>query len=98
MDSSVEIRQLRAFVALVDHGSVTAAAHALELAQSTISESLSALERAVGAPVVLRRRGARELVLTDAGMALLPHARSVLETIASAHVAVAGATSGARAR
>ena len=98
MDSSVEVRQLRAFVALVDHGSVTAAAHALELAQSTISEALSALERAVGTALVLRRRGARELVLTNAGTALLPHARSVLETIANAHVAVAGAASGARAR
>ncbi len=98
MESSVEVRQLRAFVALVDHGSLTAAAHALGLAQSTISEALSALERALGAPLVLRRRGAREVVLTDAGAALLPHARSVMETIASAHVAIAGATSGARAR
>jgi DNA-binding transcriptional LysR family regulator len=98
MDSTVEVRQLRAFVALVQQGSVTAAARALGLAQSTISESLSALERAMGTPLFLRRRGSHEVMLTDAGTALLPHARSVLDGIASAHVAVAASTTGARAR
>jgi DNA-binding transcriptional LysR family regulator len=98
MESAIEVRQLRAFVALVERGSVTSAAEVLDLAQSTVSEALSSLERAMGTPMFLRRRGSRELVLTDAGNALLPHARSVLEAIDSAHVAVARATSGARAR
>lgn len=98
MDSTVEVRQLRAFVTLVQQGSVTAAAQALGLAQSTISEALSSLERAVGTSLFLRRRGSHELMLTDAGNALLPHARSVLEVIAAAHVAVAEATTGSRAR
>jgi DNA-binding transcriptional LysR family regulator len=92
MESTLEIRQLRAFVALVEQGSVTAAALALGLAQSTVSEALSSLERAVGTAVFLRRRGARDLVLTDAGTALLPHAHSVLAAIDAAHVAVAGAS------
>src|SRR5829696_8237986 len=98
MDPTLETRQLRAFVALVEQGTVTAAAQALGLAQSTVSEALSSLERAVGAAVFLRRRGSHELVLTGAGEALLPHARSVLETLDAARVAVAGATTGARAR
>lgn len=98
MDSTVEVRQLRAFIALVEQGSVTAAAQALHLAQSTMSEALSSLERAMGTPLFLRRRGSHELVLTDAGTALLPHARSVLEEISAAHVAVAVATTDARAR
>jgi DNA-binding transcriptional LysR family regulator len=98
MESTVEIRQLRAFVALVEQGSVTAAAQVLELAQSTMSETLSSLERAVGAALFLRRRGAHDIALTSAGDALLPDARSVLEVIDAAHVAVAGATTGARAR
>jgi Bacterial regulatory helix-turn-helix protein, lysR family len=42
--SGLEIRQLRAFVALVDSKRVTAAAEALGLAQSTVSEALAALE------------------------------------------------------
>ncbi|MEP6730767.1 MAG: LysR family transcriptional regulator [bacterium] len=98
MESSLEIRQLRAFVALVEQGGVTAAAQTLGLAQSTVSETLSSLERSVGAAVFLRRRGSHDLVLTDAGQVLLPHARSVLAMIDAAHVAVAGATTAARAR
>ena len=98
MASVLEIRQLRAFLALVEQGSVTAAAQALGLAQSTVSEALSSLERGVGAAVFLRRRGSHELALTVAGEALVPHARAILRSVDAAHVAVAGATKGARAR
>ncbi len=70
-DPALELRQLRAFVAVVDHGSVTAAAHVLGLAQSTVSEALAALERALGATVTVRRRGASDLLLTAAGHALV---------------------------
>jgi DNA-binding transcriptional LysR family regulator len=98
MDSAIEVRQLRAFVALVEQGSVTGAARALDLAQSTVSEALSSLERAMGTPMFLRRRGSHELLLTDAGEALLPHAHRVLGAIDDAHVAVAHATTGARGR
>ena len=98
MESTAEVRQLRAFVALVEQGSVTAAAQTLAVAQSTMSEALSSLERAMGTPLFLRRRGSRELLLTEAGEALLPHARSVLAQIATAHVAVASVATGARAR
>jgi LysR family hydrogen peroxide-inducible transcriptional activator len=95
--SALEIRQLRAFVALVDRGSITAAAESLGLSQSTASEALAALERVLGTPLVVRRRGARELPLTVAGRALLPHARGVLEAVDAAHVAIAEATTGALA-
>jgi DNA-binding transcriptional LysR family regulator len=98
MESTLEVRQLKAFVTLVEHRSVTAAAQALGLAQSTMSEALSSLERTMGTPLFLRRRGSHELLLTEAGEALLPHARSVLELIATAHVAVASVATGARAR
>jgi DNA-binding transcriptional LysR family regulator len=98
MESTVEVRQLKAFVALVEQGSVTAAAQTLGVAQSTMSEALSSLERALGTSLFLRRRGSHELVLTEAGDALLPHARSVLDLLAAAHVAVASVTTGARAR
>ena len=93
----VEARQLRAFVALVDRGSVTAAADALGLAQSTVSESLLSLERALGAPLTVRGRRAADVLLTPAGQALLPHARGVLAALEAAQVAVAGATTSAHA-
>ena len=79
--SGLEIRQLRAFVAIVERKRVTAAAEALGLAQSTVSEALSALERALDTPLILRRRGGHGLELTEAGRALLPHARRILSAV-----------------
>ena len=73
--AGLEVRHLRAFVALVDHGSMTAAAQALGMAQSTVSETMAALDRTLGTPAVTRRRGTRGHRLTPAGRALLPHAR-----------------------
>ena len=94
---ATEFRHLRAFVALVDQGSITGAAQALGLAQSTVSESLTALERGLGAPIILRRRGTRDVLLTEAGHTLLPHARNLLASLEAAHVAVAGVTNSAHA-
>ena len=95
---NIEIRQLRAFVTLVELGRVTYAARALGLAQSTVSEALAALERRLGAPVVLRRRGSADAAgLTSAGRALLPHARTVLAAVEEAHLAVARTIGRARA-
>jgi DNA-binding transcriptional LysR family regulator len=93
--SELELRQLRAFVALVEQGSMTGAARTLGLAQSTVSESLLALERTLGARVVLRRRGRQDAKLSEAGLALLPHARTILAAVEGAHTAVAGATTNA---
>src|SRR5262245_27670518 len=95
--AGLEVRQLRALVALVDHGSVTAAARALGVAQSTVSEALSALERALGACVLVRRRGAAGGALTPAGGALLPYARGVLAALEEGQAAVAAVARDARA-
>jgi molybdate transport repressor ModE-like protein len=87
----LELRQLRALVALIDQGSITEAARSLKLAQSTVSEALAALERALGTTVVRRRQGSRESILTAAGHALLPRARGVLTAIDETCAAVAEA-------
>jgi DNA-binding transcriptional LysR family regulator len=92
----LELRQLRAFVALIDEGGVTAAARALRLAQSTVSEALAALERGLGTSVVQRRRGSQDSLLTPAGQALLPYAREVLAAVEKAFIAVAEAAVEAR--
>lgn len=90
--SNLELRHLRAFVTLVDQGSLTRAARAMGIAQSTVSEALAALERALGTPAVSRRRGGHGIALTPAGQALLPFARRMLATLAEAHAAIAEAT------
>ena len=72
----LELRHLRAFVAVVEAGGHTRAARSLGVSQSTVSETLSALERALGAE--LFRKGARGVTLTRSGEALLPRARRIL--------------------
>src|SRR5262245_61874141 len=85
----LEIRQLRAFVVLVESGSMSAAARALGVSQSTISEVISALERTLATRIVTRRRGAHGVTLTPAGEALLPYARDALAAATTARLAVA---------
>ena len=92
----LELRQLRAFVALIDEGSVTAAARALKLAQSTVSEAIAALERTLGTCLVRRSRGTHDSTLTAAGEALLPNARELLAGVDKTYIAVAEAAVQAR--
>lgn len=95
---NLEVRQLRAFVLLVDTGNMSAAAKVLGVAQSTVSEGMAALERAIGTRIVERRRGGHRITLTPAGKALLPHARTVIASLEDAHVAVATVDRDVRAR
>lgn len=66
------LKQLRAFVLAARTGSFTAAAASMGIAQASVSELIRKLEDEHSAP--LFTRGARRLVLTAAGEALLPHA------------------------
>lgn len=95
--STIELRQLRVFLAVVEHGGVGAAGMALGLAQSTVSEALAGLDRAAGMPVLRRRRGAQAITLTEAGSALLPHARRILQEVDALHRSVAKVTRAAKA-
>lgn len=72
----LQIDWLRAFVAVVDAGSLTAAAPRVHRSQSALSMQLKKLEEAAGA--ALLSRGPRHLALTDAGTRLLQHARQLL--------------------
>ncbi|RKQ87427.1 LysR family transcriptional regulator [Solirubrobacter pauli] len=63
-----EIRQLRYFLAVVEHGSVSRAAVELHLSQSALSETLRKLEVELG--VQLLTRGGRGVTPTAAGEAL----------------------------
>lgn len=93
MPKDLEVRHCRALVAVHDHGGVGAAAKALGVAQSTVSETLLSLERLLGAPVTMRRVG-REAILSPAAKAMLPHARAL---IATSEAALAANASHSRA-
>src|SRR5512139_441429 len=93
--ANLDVRQLRALLAVVEHGSLSRAAAALKLAQSTMSETIASLDRAVGTPVLARRRGHR-LQLTEAGCALLPYAKNVMRELQEARQAVSRVASQAR--
>ncbi|CAA9300599.1 MAG: hypothetical protein AVDCRST_MAG77-5963 [uncultured Chloroflexi bacterium] len=85
----MDLGQLEAFVAICRSGSFHAAARALHLSQPAITSRIRALEYAAGADLLIRKRG--HVAPTDAGRALLPHARAALDAVAEAHRAVGGA-------
>lgn len=74
------------FVRVVEEGSMAAAARRLDCTRAKISKHVAELERAFG--VRLLERSTRRLVLTPAGEAFYPHARSALESVAGAELAV----------
>jgi DNA-binding transcriptional LysR family regulator len=78
----LELRHLRCFVAVADHGQMLAAADALHLAQPAVSQTIGQLEREVG--VALFQRHPRGVALTRAGEDLLPKARAALNSSAEA--------------
>jgi len=72
----LELRHLRVFLAVAELGGHTRAARSLGVSQSTVSETLSSLERAVG--TALFRKAVRGSALTPTGEALVPRARNIL--------------------
>ncbi|GAB3146064.1 LysR family transcriptional regulator [Amycolatopsis stemonae] len=71
-----ELRQLRYFVAVADATSFTRAAAGLHIAQQSLSQQITVLERTLGAR--LFDRDARGTRLTAVGRLFLPEARAVL--------------------
>lgn len=72
----MELRRFQQFVTLADEGSFTRAAAELYMAQSSLSESIAALERDLGAQLLIRHRNG--VSLTAAGRAFLPLARKTV--------------------
>ncbi len=89
MSKDLEVRHCRILVAVHETGGVAAAARALGIAQSTVSETMLSLERVLGTQVTLRRAG-REAMLTAAAQTLLPHAQTLIAASEAALSAVRG--------
>lgn len=68
-------QDIETFFAVLDHGTMTAAAEALYITQPSLSARLKSLEDQVGAPLFHRGKGQRRITLTDAGQHFLPLAR-----------------------
>jgi len=75
----MELRHLRYFEAVARHSHVTRAAAELHIAQPALSKQISQLEQELG--VALFDRVGRNVRLTEAGEALLPHARAVMAQV-----------------
>lgn len=84
----MEIRELRAFVAVAEEGGMSAAARRLHVSQSALSQTIQSLERQLGAQLLVRDyAGARP---TDTGKALLAEARALLDHHDRALAAITG--------
>ncbi len=83
----MDLRRLRYFVAVADHGGFTAAARELFVSQPALSLAVKELEAELGAR--LFDRLGRRTVLTAAGRALLVPARQTLRDEATGRAAVA---------
>ncbi len=79
------LRQLQFFVAAAEAGSVSGAARALSISQSSVTEAIRSLEDDLG--VTLFERQARGLMITHKGSAFLRHARKILSDVSAARTA-----------
>lgn len=82
----MEFRQLQHFIAIVETGSISAAARHLYLAQPAISASIKKLETELNMPLLHRRE--RGVSLTEAGQQFLQHARQILQQAKDAKLAM----------
>src|SRR5579875_1192109 len=77
----LDLRGLRALVAVADSGSFRRAAGELGYTQSAVSHQIAELERALGTPLLTRPGGRAPVVLTRAGEAAYTHARRTLTEV-----------------
>jgi DNA-binding transcriptional LysR family regulator len=80
---------LSTFLAVHDAGRISAAAKALHLSQPAVTAQVRRLEDALGAPLFLR--SAHGVIPTEAGLRLLPYARSIRRLVDDAASVVSGA-------
>jgi len=94
--SYVELRHLRAFVAVAEELNFSRAALKLHMVQQSLSAQVQQLEHELG--VQLFRRTTRRVELSEAGAELLEHARSILQSVATAVEVTRRTAAGERGR
>lgn len=88
----IDVRRLAVLRELHRCGTVTAAAAALNLTPSAVSQQLAALGRQAGLPLV--EPSGRRLQLTGAGLALVQHAEVVLDQLEKAETELRALAAG----
>lgn len=83
------LREMEIFAAVAASGSLSAAARRLNLSIAVVSKQLAALERRLGSRLITRTT--RKLALTEDGLAFFERCKGILDEIADAEQAVAGA-------
>ena len=86
MDIDMDIKELEAFVYVVENCSFSRAAELLHLTQPTISSHISALERKLGIKLVVRTT--KETYPSDAGKLLYRYAKEILQVRENAAAAI----------
>lgn len=84
--------QLRTFIKVVDHGSVSRASEAMLRAQSVVTRAIQDLERRLGVPLFERHPSG--MLLTSHGKCILPRVRRVMAELATVASMVDQASAG----
>jgi DNA-binding transcriptional LysR family regulator len=95
MLAGIDTTRLRVFREVVERGSFTAAAAALNISQPAVSQHVAKLEQETGCPLL--ERSSRRLRLTQAGEVYLSHIQNLLAGLDEAYrelAALAGADTG----
>jgi len=79
MHTRLDLSDLRLFLHVTEAGSITAGAQRAHLALASASARIRGMEDALGVPLLTRQR--HGVQMTDAGRALLHHARAVLRQL-----------------
>jgi len=82
----VDVQNLQAFLLVAEEGSFSLAAERLHLSQPAVSKRIALLEQGLGSE--LFDRIGRHIGLTEAGLALLPHAKAIVQQLFTAEQAV----------
>lgn len=85
---STELRRIRTFVAIAEHGGFTSAGNALGLTQSAISNQMRSLEDDLG--IKLFDRTKRPPILNSSGIGLLGEAKAILQSYAELGLGITG--------
>lgn len=85
-NGAIDLNRVRVFIHVVEDGSFTAAAARLAMPKSSVSRSITALERSLG--VRLMQRTTRALNLTDAGRTYFQQVRPALASLSDSAASV----------
>lgn len=81
--TNIELRHLATMAAIADEGSFGRAATRLGYTQSTVSQQIAVLEKAVGGPLFDRPGGPKPVRITPLGAVVLEHGRDLLTRVAA---------------